>query len=751
MIATKHDYLAKSRDLISKQNFNDMETGFVHIILRSKNLQPINDLIKQGRKIMLPFLLFISSAGLFGCNTAAIATNDTPQKDEAPSELSTSDAEDLLVVDCLLPGRVRNMGRRVFLSPRRPIKTTALDCRERGGQYVPYSQRDVASALEVWLPEAKEGNEVAQTEVGEIYEKGIGTQPSYGLATEWYQKAAAQGYPRAQINLGYLYEKGLGVKKDVTTATEWYQRASGLRASIAAKTGRQSDEPQQFKPKVDLREIKMNTLRQKIADKQKEIQTDHAFLLKRKEAAEVQRRKLDETRRELEIRKKQVDPETLADLKRLEAEQKKREADLLAQRQEAFKMQQKIDSLEAGKQQQVEKEQEALRREREDLAQLLKALEIEQQKMEATLQELEQKKKRVDTEAFVNLKALETEKEKRETELSQQLRENDLLREKIASLETGINDLHDELSKVRAEKEAVPQTEPIADESYRPPKQLIKKLGRYYALVIGNNKYANLSNLETAENDAKRASEILTNKYGFKTRTLFNANRYEILSALNEFTEQLTEKDNFLLYYAGHGELDVINLRGYWLPVDAEKNNPTNWIPDFAITDILNVMSAKHVMVIADSCYAGIMTYDAITGLQSGFSDEVRDYWLEKLTQKRSRTVFTSGGTEPVSDVGGGNNSVFAKFLFDFLETNSEFIDGRRLYKEITPRVSYASHALKLEQEPQYAAFKGHEGSDFFFVPVELRANSNYQLPDSRPDASLREIASLKVFTNSLN
>ena len=741
MIAVKRDYLVKSRDLKLKQHVNDIATGFTHAISRSKNLQPIDDPIKQVRKIMLPFLIFISLAGLFGCNTATIATSETPQTGAAPSELSTSDADDLLVVDCLLPGRVRKMGRMVSLAPRRPIKTTALNCRESGGQYVPYSQRNTASALEVWLPEAKGGNEAAQTEVGEIYEKGLGAQPSYDLATEWYQKAAAQGHPRAQINLGYLYEKGLGVKKNVTTAADWYQRASGLRASIAVKSGRPSDQPQQFKPEVDLREIKMNTLQKKIDEAQKEIQTDHAFLLQRKEAAEVQRRKLDETRRELEMHKKRIDAETLADLKKLEAERNRREAELLTQRQEAFKMQQKIDSLEAGKQQQVEKEQEALRQERENLAQLKEALEIEQRKLEATQQELEQKKKRVDTEVVINLEALEIEKRMRETELSQQLRENELMREKIAALETGNKDLQDKLSRMRAEKEAVPKTAQVADESYRPPKQLIKKLGRYYALIIGNNNYANLTDLATAENDAKRANDILTNRYGFKTRTLFNANRYEILSALNEFTEKLTEKDNFLLYYAGHGELDVINLRGYWLPVDAEKNNPTNWIPDFAITDILNVMSAKHVMVIADSCYAGIMTYDAITGLQKGFSDEVRNYWLEKLAQKRSRTVFTSGGTQPVSDVGGGKNSVFAKFLFDFLESNGEFIDGRRLYKEITPRVSHASQALNLEQEPQYAAFKGHEGSDFFFVPVELSANYFYHNPDSRPDTSLHPYA----------
>ncbi|MGB5620424.1 MAG: hypothetical protein WBM78_26525 [Desulfobacterales bacterium] len=176
MTATKHDYLVKSRDSILKQHINDIAKDFTHSILWSENLQPIDDLIKQGHKIMLPFLIFISLAGLFGCNTAAIATNETPQKGKAPSELATSDAEDLLVVDCLLPGRVRKMGRMATLSPRRPIKTTALNCRERSGQYVPYSQRDTASALEVWLPEAKGGNEVAQTEVGEIYEKGLGVK-----------------------------------------------------------------------------------------------------------------------------------------------------------------------------------------------------------------------------------------------------------------------------------------------------------------------------------------------------------------------------------------------------------------------------------------------------------------------------------------------------------------------------------------------------------------------------------------------
>ena len=707
--------------------------------------------IKHSLKIILPFLLFFFLSVLFGCKATTMVTDETSRKGEDPSALSHPDAEDLLVVDCLLPGQVRKLGRMVYLSPRRPIKTTALTCRERGGQYVPYSRKNHVSALKVWLPPAQEGDEIAQTEVGEIYEKGLGTEPRYDLATEWYQKAAAKGYPRAQINLGHLYEKGLGVKKNVTIATDWYRKASGLRGAIAIKEVSPTGEAQEFRTDVDIREIKMQTLRHKIAEAQKEMQTDNKYLSQRKEAAEIQRRKLDETRREIEMQKKRIDAEALADLEKLEAEQKKRETELLNQRQEVFKMQQKIESLEAGKHQQIEKVQQELRKEREDLARRNEAFEIEQRKLKETQRELEQKKKRVDTEALVNLEALEIEKKMRETELSQRLRENDLMREKIASLEAGTKNLQNELSQARIDKEAVPKTQQAAVEFYKPPKLLLKKLGRYYALIIGNNKYAHFPDLVTAENDAKRANKILTKMYGFKTRTLLNADRYEILSALNEFTEKLTEKDNFLLYYAGHGELDVINLRGYWLPIDAEKNNSANWIPDFAITDILNVMSAKHAMVIADSCYAGIMTHNSIAGLQPGISDDVRNYWMEKLAKKRSRTVFTSGGTKPVLDVGGGKNSVFAKFLFNFLETNSEFIDGRRLYKEISPRVSYASQALKLEQEPQYAAFKGHEGSDFFFVPVELTANYFFRQPDSSPDDSLDEIAGLELIPSSLN
>ena len=86
--------------------------------------------------------------------------------------------------------------------------------------------------------------------------------------------------------------------------------------------------------------------------------------------------------------------------------------------------------------------------------------------------------------------------------------------------------------------------------------------------------------LETPVADAKAISQILSSKYGFKVTTLLNANRYDILSELNKMREKVTEKDNLLIYYAGHGELDKVNQRGNWLPVDAEPDSTANWIPN---------------------------------------------------------------------------------------------------------------------------------------------------------------------------
>jgi len=247
-------------------------------------------------------------------------------------------------------------------------------------------------------------------------------------------------------------------------------------------------------------------------------------------------------------------------------------------------------------------------------------------------------------------------------------------------------------------------------------------VGEYYALVIGNQDYETLPDLDTSVNDARDIADILQQRYGFKTTLLLDANRYQILSALNELRKKLTENDNLLIYYAGHGELDRTNMRGHWLPVDAERNSTANWISNIAITDILNAMSVRHVLVVVDSCYSGALTRSSLANIEAGQSPEERAHWFKLIAKMRSRTVLSSGGLQPVLDGGGGDHSVFAKALLAVLSDMDEVVEGQRLYREVAARVAFEANKYQVEQVPEYAPIKfaGHESGDFLFIPKTL-------------------------------
>lgn len=235
--------------------------------------------------------------------------------------------------------------------------------------------------------------------------------------------------------------------------------------------------------------------------------------------------------------------------------------------------------------------------------------------------------------------------------------------------------------------------------------------GRYHALLIGNNAYTHLPRLQTAVNDATAVAEILRNDYGFAVTLLTDATRAEIIAALDGLRATLMTQDNLLIYYAGHGVLDTDAARGYWLPVNAKPDTRIHWLSNATITDTLKAMTAKHVMVVADSCYAGTLVRGvSVVGLPTGME---REAYLLRLARKRARTALVSGGLEPVMDSGGGNHSVFAKAFLRALEENRGVLDGQQLFTRIRRPV-----VLNAPQTPEYAdiRFAGHDGGDFLFV-----------------------------------
>ena len=238
--------------------------------------------------------------------------------------------------------------------------------------------------------------------------------------------------------------------------------------------------------------------------------------------------------------------------------------------------------------------------------------------------------------------------------------------------------------------------------------------GTYHALVIGNNDYAKLPKLETAVADAEAMAELLKTRYGFKVQLLRNATRNDILRALNRYRAELTEDDNLLVYYAGHGWLDRQSNTGFWQPVDAEADDDLNWIANEALTRRLLSMNARHVMVVADSCYSGTLVRSASSALPTARD---RDTWLQRVAEKRSRTAIVSGGLEPVADTGRGGHSVFANAILAALGENRDILEATALFKQLSRAV-----VVNADQTPQYADIRraGHEGGEFLFVPKGL-------------------------------
>jgi len=245
------------------------------------------------------------------------------------------------------------------------------------------------------------------------------------------------------------------------------------------------------------------------------------------------------------------------------------------------------------------------------------------------------------------------------------------------------------------------------------------QFGQFYALIIGNNDYAAYPNLQTPVADAKSLEVLLRERYGFKTKILLNADRHAIMSALNELNQKLTAKDNLLIYYAGHGEIDQKSKTAYWLPVNAETGNSANWISSNSITEYLSIMPARHIMVVADSCYSGALTGSAVAKLPEGMDASKRERWLKAMNTRKARTVLTSGGVKPVMDRGGGAHSVFANAFLKVLRSNKRVIEDYDVFRDVANQVSASASRAGFEQTPQYAPLQhaGHEGSPFFFVP----------------------------------
>lgn len=238
--------------------------------------------------------------------------------------------------------------------------------------------------------------------------------------------------------------------------------------------------------------------------------------------------------------------------------------------------------------------------------------------------------------------------------------------------------------------------------------ELETSLPKYFSLIIGINDCVNndsrLQDLNNPINDASKLNELLKEKFNFANNQsvlLKNPSRQQIIEQLENLASTITDKDNLLIFYAGHGVWDDRLKVGYWLPSDAKSNDKSNWISNSTIRDYLAGINSKHTLLITDACFSGSIFKTRDLNLS--------DFAMSNLYRLPSRKAMTSGTLTTVPD-----ESKFMQYFIKRLnDTQGKYISARQIFYGLETAVLNNTSTV-----PQFGVIQdtGDEGGDFIFI-----------------------------------
>lgn len=276
----------------------------------------------------------------------------------------------------------------------------------------------------------------------------------------------------------------------------------------------------------------------------------------------------------------------------------------------------------------------------------------------------------------------------------------------IADIKTGLCRITD------AQKTALaPQvTEELHKRHFRTKVARLPQIERKFAVLFGVDQYANKSipSLENAIDDAEAVGELFADKLGYEVKIVKNPTKADVVRTLNQLSAEMKANDSVIIYYAGHGYRNEKTAGGYWIPSDASPSDPTTWLSNTDVSSMMSDISAKQMVMIADSCYSGTFAEQKLS-VRAGGSQVQPD----QVLAKRSVIVMSSGGDEPVADEGKEGHSIFAWDLMQALRNVDNWQPGTSIFEQVKREVTKS-----FPQTPQYGAIKsaGHQaGGEYLF------------------------------------
>jgi tetratricopeptide (TPR) repeat protein len=236
-------------------------------------------------------------------------------------------------------------------------------------------------------------------------------------------------------------------------------------------------------------------------------------------------------------------------------------------------------------------------------------------------------------------------------------------------------------------------------------------MGKTWVVFIENSGYKFWPALDGAIKDvntirAALANYQIHNIIHLKDMTKKQMEDYFTIDLRNLVRENQVK--SLLVWYAGHGK--YLNDAGYWIPVDAERDNEYTYFNIGTLKNgLLTYSSLVHTLVVSDACESGPGFYTAMRS-----APEIPTCSNTMATGSKSAQVFSSTGYSSGSLEKASDNSKFTKTFADKLIQNSNAcIPIETIVDEVTKVVK-----TDKGQKPKFGNIQGMEemGGTFFFI-----------------------------------
>ncbi len=291
---------------------------------------------------------------------------------------------------------------------------------------------------------------------------------------------------------------------------------------------------------------------------------------------------------------------------------------------------------------------------------------------------------------------------------------------------------------------------------------------RQWAVIIGVNAYTDkrADDLEFAHNDARAIRDILISDFGYKADSILYLTavregglkdgpavpakdspgeelktgladlatlRGQLLEPggwLSEKAKEMTEKDAFLFFFAGHGDQEERTDSGFLLASDSAPDDPATVIPISSangagsVVERVAALPCRHKLMILDCCFSGSLFKGRSDFAPTGRSDAS----LERSGDSRNNldTYFSqeafygisAGRSTPVADgFGDFSHSIFSRYLLKVLRerANTEHPKHTFTFRQLATQVeSQVAFELGSGQVPDWGRLSPGDG-DFVF------------------------------------